>query len=154
MPGFTRITINEAAIRDFVTSPAGPIYRAVDTATRRTANSARIEAPADTGHLRSSIQDQVFVQGLRVVGRVWTPLAYGLYQHQGTGVYAGRGPIRPRNGQYLVFKPKNMGPVRAGGGSSRHGGYVFAKQVKGVPPNPFLLRALEANSPWPVRRLM
>ncbi|MEU4675304.1 hypothetical protein AB0F91_47085 [Amycolatopsis sp. NPDC023774] len=72
---------------------------------------------------------------------------------RGTGVYVGRGPIRPRNAKFLVFKPKNMGPVRAGGRGSR-GGYVFAKQVKGVPPSPYLLRALEANSPWPVRRLM
>lgn len=135
--GFTRITLHHGNIQRLA---AGPVARKVETVARHTANIARVEAPKDKGLLAASIHDEVHVLGLLIHGRVYSRLPYVIYQHEGTGVYAGRGPIRPKRANYLKFKPK---------GSNK---FVYAKQVKGVPPNPFLLRALVAASPWPVRR--
>lgn len=75
-----------------------------------------------------------------VTGRVGTDLEYGLYQHEGTGIYGPRGrPITPVRRQFLKFPRK--------GGS----GFVFARSVKGVKPTKFLTRALRKVVPWPIR---
>jgi hypothetical protein len=77
---------------------------------------------------------------------VYTPLEYGLYVHEGTGIYGPKGqPIRPKRGQYLRFESRNPRTTAPGRGS-----IVFARQVRGQRPNRYLLRALQAASPWPV----
>lgn len=150
-----RIRLHEDAIRELLTSQAGPVVREVSTYTRRTANGARRRAPGDTGQLRGSIQENITVSGLRVVGRVYSPLKHAIYQHEGTGIYGPTGqPIRPKKGKFLVFEPgRGTGPLRIGGKHAAPGkrGLVFAREVKGVPPNPFLTDALRAAVPWPIR---
>lgn len=136
---FSRIDLDDAAINALLHGPAGPVVRAVEQPTARTANRARLEAPVDKGELRASIGHSVTARPGAVVGRVYATARHGIWQHQGTGVYAGRGPIRPKRAKVLVFRPKGSRQT------------VFAHQVKGTPPNPFLLRALRAESPWPVR---
>lgn len=150
-----RIDVNSAAVQHLLSSPAGEVPRAINRYTRRTANGARSRAPVDNGKLRASIGEDVTAVPGRIVGRVSTPLDYGLYQHEGTGIYGPTGqPIRPKkSGGVLVFKPKGRGPMRAGQRGGR-GGLVFAKEVKGVPPNPYLVDALRDAVPWPVRRLL
>lgn len=134
-----RITLHQAQIAALLTSPGGAVVRHVNTYTRRTVNCARTSAPADTGAGRASIRSDLIVRGDKVVGRIFMA-KHMIYQHQGTGVYAGRGPIRPRTGKYLVFRPKDSKKL------------VYAKQVKGVPPKPFLYDCARAMIPWPVRR--
>lgn len=56
--------------------------------------------------------------------RVGTNVPYAKWLQDGTGVYAGHGPIRPRNGRALAFES---------------GGQTFVRRsVKGVPSRPYL----------------
>lgn len=136
------VELDHGAIREFLLSPQGPVFREVERYTRRTANRAKQLVGVDTGRLRSSVQHTVVIEGNRVVGRVGTLVEYALYHHQGTGIYGPSGrPIRPRRARVLVFTPA---------GSSDP---VFAQEVRGSRPNPFLVQALEDVVPWPMRRL-
>jgi len=112
-------------------------------------NVARRRAPKLTGRLTTSLSSHAHGGGQVVYADIGTPLAYGLYQHEGTGVYAGGRPIRPKRARYMRFRPgRPVGPVQGGGrfrrGGSRGSGWVYAREVQGVPPNPFLTTALAA----------
>jgi hypothetical protein len=139
------ITLDEDAIRTLLTSPEGDVGRAVTEVVERTAALAR--ANAGGGALAASIKTQYRSTRTGFKGWVYTDLDYGLYVHEGTGIYGPKGaPIRPKKGKYLVFTPKG-GPARPGRNAS---GKVFARQVKGMRPRRYLLEALIASSPWPV----
>lgn len=56
--------------------------------------------------------------------RVGTSVPYAAWLQDGTGVYVGHGPIRPRNARALAFE---VG-----------GAVMMRKSVKGVPSRPFL----------------
>lgn len=137
MDGF-QIKLNEQALRTLLTGPAGPVMQQINTVLRQTANAARANAPADTGQLRASIKEDIQVTGLTIIARVYADAPHAIYQERGTGVYAGRGPITPKRGKYLVFKPKGSKQM------------VFARKVRGTPATHFLLKAIKATSPWPV----
>lgn len=135
-----RVRLNQARIQELLRSSSGPVAREVNSYARRVANSAKQKVGVDSGRLRSSISHTLNIDGARVVGRVGSLVDYALYHHDGTGIYGPTGrPITPRNGQFLVFPGKG-------------GGMVFAKQVRGSRPNPFLVLALEEVVPWPVQR--
>lgn len=138
---FSKLTINEGKIQELI-SQNGPVGQEVAKVTRQTANAARNLAPADKGMLRGSINEEITAQGQTLVGRVYSDAGHAVYVHQGTGIYGpNHAPIRPVRAKMLRFKPK---------GSSD---FVFANEVKGSPPNPFLLKALQQASPWPVQEL-
>lgn len=142
----TRVRLNHTEISSLLRRPGGSVHSEVTKHTRRVHNLAKILAPSDTGKLRASIEFEVRLTrgGKKVRGRVWTPLDYGLYQHEGTG------PIYPKRAKALVFRPKNARPQRSGSRSSK-GGWVFAKKTKGVPSTPYLVNALDMGCPWPLR---
>lgn len=136
-----RVTLNQAALEAFLRSPQGPVFKEVASYTRRVHNRARQEVGVDSGRLRSSLSHTMNVDGNRVVGRVGSVVAYARFHHDGTGIYGPTGrPIRPKNSSHLVFHPKGSKVL------------VFATQVKGSKPNPFLVRALVETVPWPVQR--
>jgi hypothetical protein len=87
----------------------------------------------DTGRLRADIHTRrVTVRNLRGA-RVSTDVSYGLYVHDGTGIYGPRHtPIKPKHGKVLVFIPK---------GETQP---VFARSVRGMRPNQYLKNALPA----------
>ncbi|KGI79382.1 hypothetical protein IL38_24100 [Actinopolyspora erythraea] len=141
----------------FVTSEAGPVVRQVHRETEKVRNAAVRRCPRDTGTLAASLEATVHVTGMRVTGIVGSRLDYALYVHEGTGIYGPKKrPIYPVSAQVLRFKPsRGAGPARRGSrGSSpeRRGGYVYARWVRGMPPHPFLVEALEAVTKAPVRR--
>ena len=148
-----RVTMNHGELNRLLRSESGPTGKRVSEITRKTTNGAKRRAPVDTGKGRASIHGEVRHTGSAMVGTVSTPLKYMGYQHRGTGIYGPTGqPIRPKSGKFLVFAPKQGAPNPAGNRGGR-GRLVFAREVKGVPPNPFLTDALRAVSPWPVREL-
>lgn len=135
-----RVHLNQARIQELLRSSSGPVAREVNSYARRVANRAKQKVGVDSGRLRSSINHTLNIDGARIVGRVGSLVDYARYHHDGTGIYGPTGrPITPRNGKFLVFPGKG-------------GGTVFARQVRGSPPNPFLVSALEETVPWPVRR--
>ncbi|QDH93515.1 tail assembly chaperone [Gordonia phage Verity] len=108
---------------------------------RRVQNEARRRAPVDEGTLRNSIEYVVDVTTRRAHVTIGSPLPYARYIHEGTGIYGPRGtPIVPVSREALKFQVKGSGGKRRG----RDAPWVFAKSVKGIPPNPFLVDALEA----------
>jgi hypothetical protein len=151
-----RVTMHEAAILELLTGPTGPVFRQVESWTTRTTTLAKTRCPADEGVLRASIDGTVRVDGLKVIGRVGTPLEYGWYVHDGTGIFGPKGrPIVPVHAKVLVFEPgRSIGPLARGGKHLPKGkrGLVFAASSKGTPPNPFLFEALQDAVPFPVRR--
>lgn len=140
------ITLDDAAIQRLLTAPDGDVAREVRRVADRTANLARGLAPVDEGPLRASIRVEMRYTSRTVKAWVYTPLEYGLYVHEGTGIYGPKGqPIRPRRGRFLVFEARNARTTPRG-----RGNLVFARQVRGQRPQPFLREALKTASPWPV----
>ena len=95
-------------------------------------NLQRPPKRVDTGHLRSSIHTTLLtVNGLPAV-QVGTKVFYAIWVHDGTGIYGPRGtPIRPVQAKMRSWKNKK-------------GKRVYAKQVLGMKPNPFLRDAMDA----------
>ncbi|WP_301126737.1 HK97-gp10 family putative phage morphogenesis protein [Streptomyces cacaoi] len=112
----------------------------VDEVTAEVANAARRRAPVDRGQLRASIRSETWQRGSQVVGEVWSSLEYAAYVHQGTGIYGPTGrPIRPRRALVLSWDQPGVGRL-------------FAREVRGQRPQPFLAEALAEVSPWPIDR--
>lgn len=139
-----RITqrLDLAAVRRILTSPRGPVARDLLVRGIRVQSQAKRNLGGSTGsgpkrvhfgHLRSSIFPQLLSRQGGLVMRVGSGLHYALYVHEGTGLY---GPkhrkIRPLTKRFLRFKPY---------GSTE---FVFVREVKGMKPNKYLLRALPA----------
>jgi hypothetical protein len=138
---FSRVTLNMPAINHLIAGGSGPVVPQMLALTARVATAARGRVRGKSGSLGGSIQTEVVIRGLIVIGRVFSNLPYAIYVHEGTGIYAGRGMITPKRAKFLVFVPTGASTP------------VFAKQTKGQPPNPFLFYALQTTVPWPVRRL-
>jgi len=134
--------INLAGIRTLLTSPAGGVVKdlmrrglRVESAAKRNISGLGNSGPrrVDTGRARASITTSLVSRGGQPAVVVGSNVEYIRYIHDGTGIYGPRRrPIRPHGHQFLRFRPK---------GGRR---YVYAKQVKGMRPNPFLLKALPA----------
>lgn len=135
-----RINLSKAGLDEILRSPNGPVVKEVTKRTRSTSNLAKRKVGVDTGRLRSSIQYTVNAQHDKVVGTVGAMVQYARYHHDGTGIHGPKGrPITPKNGPFLVFTPK---------GAKKP---VFATQVAGSKPNPFLTDALAEAVPYPIQ---
>lgn len=120
-------------------APGGPVHRKVDQVLSATEAIATATAPVQLGFLRNNRTKSITGEGTRLVGQLTYHAPYALAVMKGTGIYGPRGvPITPKRGQYLVFR-------------GRDGGLVYAREVRGQRANPFLVNALKAASPWPVR---
>jgi hypothetical protein len=146
------VKIKTAELRKLFADPSGQVargmYRLGKQVEARSLRNLRQARRIDTGRLWSSVTTTLVIRGGVPVARVGTNLAYGLYVHEGTGIYGPRRrPITPKNGKFLVFttkktvsglRSKKTGKVKFGGGK-----IVFAKSVKGMKPTPFLRDALQ-----------
>jgi len=142
----TRVRINQAELNRLLRGSNGPVVRHITTLTRRTTNAAKRNVKVDEGTLRASVNGVVHVEATRVVGRVGSPLQYGLYLHEGTGIYGPkRRPIRPVHRKFLRFE------VKRGRAARGRRPIVFAKEVRGVKGDKWLVRALRETVPYPVR---
>lgn len=128
--------------------PQGQVFREVQRRGTRVLNEAKRLCPVDEGRLRSSLTMQMQTVGKLPAAVIGTNLEYGLYVHEGTGVYGPkRTPITPKRARVLRWPVKNNAYKTTGGNRRYKGGrtaaYAYAKKVKGVPPRPFLRNALE-----------
>lgn len=135
--------VNGEALQHLLKGPTGPIARQalrrgvrVQAAARRNLGGTTGSGPkrVDTGLLRASISVQLRVWGSGDLAvRIGTNVYYALWVHEGTGIYGPRHtPIVPKRARYLRFKPKGMEK------------YLYRKSVKGMKPNPYLVKALPA----------
>lgn len=105
----------------------------VETQAKRNLGGIGGPKRVDTGRLRASINTQLVIRQGRPVAVIGTNVFYARYVHDGTGIYGPRHRmIRPTRRKILRFKPA---------GSRR---FVYARQVRGMVPNPFLANALKA----------
>lgn len=127
-------------LRAVLASPQGPVVRdllrrglQVESAAKRNLNGIGGPKRVDTGRLRASIHTAVVTRNSVPMVTVSTNVFYARWVHDGTGIYGPRGrPIRPRRAKFLRFRPR---------GTSK---WVYARQVTGMRPNPFLRNALSA----------
>lgn len=85
-----------------------------------------------TGRYLNSIQATVLNENNLLVS---DGVYYGIYLEVGTGIYGPKAtPITPKKAKFLHFKLKT-------------GGNVFAKQVKGIPPQFVFEESLEESIP-------
>lgn len=146
----SRIVINDAALRELLTGPTGPVVEYVTDVSRKVKNEAQRRCPVDEGRLRASVEFAVTVEGDKVIGRIGTKVEYAMAVHEGTGVYGPQAAvIRPKTAKALKFMPK--GGARPPGTKPSKSGFVFAAYVRGMRANPFLTDALAAVVPWPVK---
>lgn len=135
--------VNQSAMQALLKGKNGPVARQalirgikVQTAARRNLGGGTGSGPkrVDTGLLRASISVQLrtWASG-DIAVRIGTNVYYAFWVHEGTGIYGPRHtPIVPKRARYLRFKPKGMAK------------YIYRKSVKGMKPNPFLVKALPA----------
>jgi hypothetical protein len=122
-----KVVIHETEIARIM-NPQGYVGRATARAAGRVRDRAKRYAPVNTGLLRNSITStQKISVPLRAVYTIGTPLAYGLYQEEGTR------PIFARRAPFLVFKTKD-------------GRWVRTYSTRGVPAVHYLRRALSELS--------
>jgi hypothetical protein len=112
-------------------SLAGDVRQTMEAALLLVEGDARREAPQDTRRLSGSIVHEIHGQGAALTGTVGPSVRYGFYVHQGR-------------------RPGRMPPPRAlEGWARRHGlnPYAVARSIarRGIPPNPFMARALARN---------
>jgi hypothetical protein len=137
MPARMKVVAHPDQIRAIVQSVQGGVYkdifrRCTNVQNQAKKNLERQPRRIDTGRLRSDIKVQMAMVNGHIVGRVGFNVFYGLFVHEGTGIYGPKGvPITPKQFRFLRWK-------------SKKGGYVYAKQVKGMKPNPFLKDAVKA----------
>lgn len=139
------VKLNPAEIRSLLSSPNGPVYTEIRNRANRVTNQARRNCPVDEGRLRMSIDFEIRQDKADIVARVGTNLEYGLFVHEGTGIYAGKGYITPKRGKFLRWPVKNntgQGRRRYKAGATAQ--YRYAKKVKGIPGRPYLRDALDA----------
>lgn len=133
-----RIVHHQDQVNAILAGPTGGVYkdifrRCVKVQNKAKRNLERAPRRIDTGRLRSDIHVQMIIVGTHPVGRVGFNVFYGLFVHEGTGIYGPKGiPITPRRAKFLRWKNKTGK------------GYTYAKVVKGMKPNPFLKDALPA----------
>jgi HK97 gp10 family phage protein len=103
---------------------------------------AKRRCPVDEGTLRASITHVTKTSKTTATVVVGSPLPYAEYFHTGTGIYGPKAtPITPTTRKALKFKWDGPG-VNSRAKDKR--GYVFAKSVKGMKPDPFLADAIES----------
>jgi hypothetical protein len=99
---------------------------------RQIVRDIRLFAPrGETGRTAATLAaSAIKIRGYTIHFTVGSHSGHSLYPDQGTGIYAGRGYIRPKRARALVFRPK---------GSAA---FVFAQRVKGQPPQHFMQKGL------------
>ncbi|QOC56028.1 tail assembly chaperone [Gordonia phage Clown] len=111
---------------------------------REVTNAAKRRAPVDEGTLRASIDYTLEWAPDSVHVTVGSPLDYAEYWHTGTGIYGPHGtPIVPVTRQALKFRWEPTAPGAKKQLPKEKRGWYFAKSVKGIEPNPFLIDALK-----------
>lgn len=109
------------------------IKRAIRVESAAKKNISKTPKRVDTGRLRASITWEMrTINGVPTV-RVGTNVKYARFVHDGTGLYGPKHAyIYPKAKKFMRWKKKGTK------------GYIYAKRIKGMKPNPFLTNALKA----------
>jgi len=120
----------DAQVRRIIGAPDGMVGHRLGRLADEVANAARRRAPHDTGRLAGSIRARVGGRGGSLQGVVEATAPHARWVHDGTGIYGPRHRAIQSRGRLMAWR---------GNGED-----VFARRVRGMPPNPFLKDAAEA----------
>lgn len=126
------------------------LQRGLNRVAREVATAAKARAPYRKGDLRRAIfwepSSDPSMPASAVVVPTINGVPYGLFVHEGTGIYGPRGaPIRPVRASVLRFEvPGGLRPTKSGKYRRGPSQVVYAPEVRGTPPDPFLLDAFES----------
>lgn len=137
------VQLNDAALRQVTMSLANKELR---VRANRVLSRARSLCPVDEGRLRASLAVEYRDTATGPVASIGTNLPYGLFVHEGTGIYGARGAyITPRRAKVMIWPVKNntgSGRRRFAAGATAQ--YAVARRTRGMPGRPFLRDALPA----------
>lgn len=138
------VDLHRANISAFLYTRAGPMVRAVGRWGRDVQRVARRRVDSDTGRLAASIRVETNSAPGFVYADIGSALRYAIWHHEGTGIYGSGRPIRPTRARVMRFKPGKTPRRTTLSGAPRRDtrGVVYARKVKGQPPNPYLVSAL------------
>jgi len=112
------------------------------------ADAARLKVPVKNGTLQASVTYEIEQKPGKLIGVVGSNVEYAPYVELGTGIYGPRKrPIRPKHSKILAWVSRGPRPTSAIGWKRAvdEGRAVFAKEIKGMKPRPFLLPAINEN---------
>jgi hypothetical protein len=142
------IRLNNAAIAAVLRSPSGEVAKHIQRLGNRVLNRAVSTCPSDTGKLRNSIKLEMRMGPDGPYAQIGSNEEYALWVHEGTGIYAGKGPITPKRYSLLRWPNVNNRYKQTGGNRRYSSGataeYVYARSVKGMKGRPWLKDALKA----------
>lgn len=90
-----RVRLDNAAIDELLTGPAGPVAKGLTRATVRIERDAKRMCPVDTGRLRSSIGRALDRDARGLVGVVGTDVDYAAFVELGTSRAGAQPFLRP-----------------------------------------------------------
>lgn len=126
------VRVNQAALQKMLRNPKGQVARGILKIGKKVERKAKRLVPVDHGVLRNSITTELIIRR-GPVARIGTKSKYGLYVHEGTGIYGPKHvPITPKHGKVLVFTSRKTNQL------------VFTRSVKGIKGTPYLRDALIA----------
>jgi hypothetical protein len=126
------VRVNQVALQKMLHNPKGQVARGILKVGKKVERKAKRLVPVDHGVLRNSITTELIIRR-GPVARIGTKSKYGLYVHEGTGIYGSKhAPITPKHGKVLVFTSRKTNKL------------VFARSVKGMKGTPYLRNALIA----------
>jgi len=108
------------------------LKQATQQAVNNLLNLAKKEAPSDTGELQRKHRTTVKMNGNTIEGRVENYAEYGVYVHEGTGIYAKGGNGRKKGWGYTVES-----------GRSKYQGFHW---TRGNKPNSWMEKTVKDNT--------
>jgi HK97 gp10 family phage protein len=90
-----RVTVNQGALHSLLSSPTGPVSRAMLRKGILVSNAAKVLCPVDTGRLRSSIGVRQTFSPTGATTIVGTVVEYGGYIEYGTSRMRAQPYLRP-----------------------------------------------------------
>lgn len=118
--GKSRVEIDSAKLAQLLRGSDGPVVKLMLKVGEGVKDIAKREVGVDTGNLRDHIVKRIVMKANGVHVEVGADVPYAIYHHEGSNAVSGK---------LMVFQV-------------RGGATVFTMRRKAIPPNRFLIRAL------------
>jgi hypothetical protein len=137
--GSSKVVMDPIGLAKVLTGPDGEVVRFMIKLGERVKDKAKAEVGVNTGNLRDHIVKRIVMQSDGVHVHVVADVPYAIYHHEGS---------RAVNGKLMVFGTARAARRDDAGryikGSAVKGTKVFTYKRKAIPPNRFLIRALNS----------
>ena len=137
----TEFVLNQNAVNSMLRTQRGTVGKDMLRRAKNVQKAAKDAAPVGKvggGRMKRAITAKLVTEtGPVPVGLVTNNVHYAMWVHRGTGIYDGKGFIRPKSKRYMVFST-----AYGNYNIPSHGGFYYADYIKGQKANPFMVRVL------------